>query len=155
MRMHAHSEYMRWAKLSSEAKYNLASSGIASYPLAKLGISTEQLEINGPSSYGYAPLLDAISQRFGVPRECIFTTAGCSMANHMALAATTEPGDEILAEQPTYELLLSTAQYLGLKINRFQRALAAGFQPCDARAFGSAERSGAVLRRDAAVSATG
>ena len=38
------------------------------------------------------------------------------------LAAATDPGDEILVEQPTYELLLSTAQYLGLKMKRFQRA---------------------------------
>jgi len=129
MRTHAHSDYMRWAKLSSQAKYNLASSGIASYPLAKLGITAELLEINGPSSYGYAPLVEAIAQRFRAPRECVFTTAGCSMANHMGLAATTEPGDEILAEQPTYELLLSAAQYLGLKIKRFQRPMSTGFQP--------------------------
>lgn len=129
MRTNAHSEYMRWAKLSSAAKYNLASSGIASYPLAKLGMAIEQLEINGPSSYGYAPLVQAIAQRFGVSRECIFTTAGCSMANHLALAATTEPGDEILVEQPTYELLLSAAAYLGLNIKRFQRPVSSGFQP--------------------------
>ena len=129
MRTHAHSPYMRWAKLSSAAKYNLATSGVASYPLAKLGIAAEQLEINGPSVYGYAPLLDAIARRFGVPRECVFTTAGTAMANHMALAATTEPGDEILVEQPTYELLLSAAQYLGLNIKRFQRRADAGWQP--------------------------
>ena len=129
MRMHAHSPYMQWAKLHSVARYNLASSGVASYPLAKLGIAEGQLEINGPNSYGYAPLVDAIAQRFLVPRECVFTTAGTAMANHMALAATTEPGDEILVEQPTYELLLSAAKYLGLKIDRFQRSPAAKFQP--------------------------
>jgi aspartate/methionine/tyrosine aminotransferase len=119
---------MQWAKLCSEAKYNLASSGMAPYPLAKLGTAVG-LEINGPNSYGYAPLVDAIAQRFGVPRESVFTTAGASLANHMALAATTNPGDEILVERPTYELLLSTAQYLGLKINRFQRPFSAQFQP--------------------------
>src|SRR4051812_47426941 len=129
MRTNAHSAYMQWAKLSSAAKYNLAGSGIASYPLAKLGISEGQLEINGQNSYGYAPLVDAIAERFGVPHECVFTTAGTAMANHMALAATTEPGDEILMEQPTYELLLRAAEYLGLVIKRFQRLEAAGFQP--------------------------
>jgi len=119
---------MQWAKLCSETKYNLASSGLASYPLAKLGIA-EGLEINGPNSYGYAPLVDAIAQRFGVPRESVFTAAGASLANHMALAATTDAGDEILVEQPTYELLLSTARYLGLKINRFQRSFSDSFRP--------------------------
>src|SRR5207302_5832963 len=58
-----------------------------------------------------------------------FTTVGTSLANHMALAATTEPGDEILVEQPTYELLVSTAKYLGLKVTRFQRPAPAAFQP--------------------------
>lgn len=43
------------------------------------------------------------------------------MANHLALAATIEPGDEVLIEQPTYELLLSTARYLGATIRRFSR----------------------------------
>jgi aspartate/methionine/tyrosine aminotransferase len=128
-RANAHSPYMQWAKLCSEAKYNLASSGMASYPLEKLGICAKDLQINGPSSYGYAPLIGAIAQRFAVPRECIFTTAGASLANHMALAATTDPGDEILVEQPTYELLLNTAKYLGLKIKRFQRRPAAKYIP--------------------------
>ncbi len=128
MRANAHSPYMKWAKLDSAAKHNLATSGVASYPLAKLG-KIEGLEINGPNSYGYAPLVDAIAVRFGVPRECVFTTTGTAMANHLALAATTEPGDEILAELPTYELLLSTANYLGLKVRRFQRPLSEKFQP--------------------------
>ncbi|HEX4602730.1 MAG TPA: pyridoxal phosphate-dependent aminotransferase, partial [Candidatus Angelobacter sp.] len=46
---------------------------------------------------------------------------GTSLANYLALAATTEPGDEILVEQPTYELILSTASYLGLENKRFPR----------------------------------
>jgi aspartate/methionine/tyrosine aminotransferase len=128
MRIHAHSPYMQWAKLHSAAKHNLAGSGVAPYPLAKLGIS-QDLEINGLNSYGYAPLVEAIARRFGVPLECVFTTAGTAMANHFALAATTEPGDEILAEQPTYELLLSAAAYLGLKVRRFQRPFSAKFRP--------------------------
>jgi len=43
------------------------------------------------------------------------------MANHLALAATVEPGDEVLIEEPTYELLLSTARYLGAAVRRFSR----------------------------------
>jgi aspartate/methionine/tyrosine aminotransferase len=119
---------MQWAKLHSAAKHNLATSGVASHPIAKLG-KLDGLEINGANSYGYAPLVETIAQRFGVPRECVFTTAGTAMANHLALAATAEPGDEILAEQPTYELLLSTANYLGLKFRRFQRPFSEKFQP--------------------------
>jgi aspartate/methionine/tyrosine aminotransferase len=117
----AHSPYMEWSKLCSTAKFNLATSGMASYPLSALGVTTDQLEINGPSIYGYEPLLQAIAQRYRVPQECVVSAVGTSLANYLALAATTEPGDEILVEQPTYELILSTAKYLGLEIKRFPR----------------------------------
>jgi len=112
---------MEWAKLHSAAKYNLATSGVVNFPLADLGVSIEQLEINGPSIYGYEPLLQAIARRYRVEQECVVSAVGTSLANYLALAATTEPGDEILLEQPTYELILSTAKYLGLEIKRFPR----------------------------------
>ena len=117
----AFSPYMEWAKLHSVARHNLATSGMFSFPLAELGVSVDQLEINGPSIYGYDPLLKAIARRYGVPQECVVSAVGTSLANYLALAATTEPGDEILVEQPTYELILSTARYLGLQIRRFPR----------------------------------
>lgn len=117
----AYSPYMEWAKLHSAAKFNLATSGMLSFPLAGLGVSIDQLEINGPSIYSYEPLLQAIARRYTVPTECVVSAVGTSMANYLALAATTEPGDEILVEQPTYELILSTARYLGLEIRRFPR----------------------------------
>jgi hypothetical protein len=112
---------MDWAKLHSAAKFNLATSGVANFPLSKLGVTIDQLEINGPSIYGYELLLQAIAQRYRVPQECVVSAVGTSLANYLAMAATTEPGDEILVEQPTYELLLSTAKYLGLNIKRFPR----------------------------------
>ena len=55
-RTHAGSPYMEFAKLRSAAKYNLATSGMMSYPLAELPVRLEDLEINGPTLYGYAPL---------------------------------------------------------------------------------------------------
>ncbi|MGZ4896647.1 MAG: pyridoxal phosphate-dependent aminotransferase [Candidatus Angelobacter sp.] len=115
------SPYMEWAKLHSTAKFNLATSGVASFPLSGLGVTIDQLEINGPSIDGYEPLLQEIAQRYRVPQECVVSAVGTSLANYLALAATTEPGDQILVEQPTYELILSTAKYLGLEIRRFPR----------------------------------
>jgi aspartate/methionine/tyrosine aminotransferase len=112
---------MEWAKLHSTAKYNLATSGVAGFPLSGLGVTIDQLEINGPSIYGYEPLLKSIAGRYRVPQECVVSAVGTSLANYLALAATTESGDEILVEQPTYELILSTAKYLGLEIKRFPR----------------------------------
>jgi len=37
------------------------------------------------------------------------------------MAAVLEPGDEVLIEHPTYELLLNVAEYLGAKVLRFER----------------------------------
>ncbi len=119
----AGSPYMEWAKLCSTARYNLATSGMVAFPLAELGVEIGQLEINGPSGcgYGYEPLLGKIAARYNVPQESIVSAIGASMGNYLALAATTEPGDEILVERPNYEPLLSTARYLGLTIKYFQR----------------------------------
>ena len=50
------------------------------------------------------------------------------MANHLAMAATFEAGDEVLIERPTYELLVSTAQYLGAEVRYFDRRFEEGFR---------------------------
>lgn len=126
-RANARSLYMEWAKLQSTAKFNLARSGMISLPLGELEVKIEQLEINGPSIYGYEPLLQAIAARYRVPQECVVSAIGTSMANYLAIAAATEPGDEILIEQPTYDPLLGIARYLDLKIRRFQRPAATDF----------------------------
>jgi aspartate/methionine/tyrosine aminotransferase len=115
------SPYMEFAKLHSGAKYNLATSGIMNYPLSELPVSITDLEINGPDIYGYPPLQERLARYNGASPECVFAAAGTSFANHMAMAACFNPGDEVLIEHPTYELLESTAVYLGANIRRFER----------------------------------
>jgi aspartate/methionine/tyrosine aminotransferase len=122
-RTQAGSPYMEFAKLRSAAKYNLATSGIMSYPLAGLPVKLEELEINGLTLYGYAPLRERLGKRNGVSPDCVVTAAGTSMANHLALAATLLPGDEALVEHPTYELLPSTLAYLGVSVRYFERRM--------------------------------
>jgi aspartate/methionine/tyrosine aminotransferase len=122
VRLNAGSPYLHWFKQQSAVGFNLAASGVANYPLSELGVKIEDLEINGPNnSYGYQPLLEAIAQRYRVPQQCVVTAMGTSLANYLALAVATEPGDEIVVEQPTYDPLLAVAQYLGLEIKRFRR----------------------------------
>jgi len=127
-RRSAGSPYMEWAKLRSRARFNLATSGVADYPLARLPIRVEDLEINGPTVYGYGPLQERLAAHAGAPPASIVATAGTSMANHLAFAALIEPGDDVLIEHPTYELLLSTAAYLGASIRRFPRRAEDGFR---------------------------
>jgi aspartate/methionine/tyrosine aminotransferase len=122
------SSYIEWGKLRSEAKFNLARSDIRSFPLAKLPVKIEDLEISGPGGYGYEALQQRLATKCGVQVENVVAATGASMANHLALAALIEPGDEVLIEEPTYEPLLSVAQYLGAHIRRFPRRFDAGFQ---------------------------
>ncbi len=119
---------MQFAKLRSEAKYNLASSGIMSYPLKELPVTLEDLEICGPTLYGYAPLVERLAKQNGVTPDCVVAAAGTSMANHLALAATLEPGEEALVEWPTYELLVTTLEYLGVTVRYFDRPMENGFR---------------------------
>ncbi|HYL95377.1 MAG TPA: aminotransferase, partial [Terriglobales bacterium] len=84
--------FMEWAKLCSAAPYNLATSGVASYPLAELGVNIQDLEVNGPTVYGYQPLQERLARKNQTQPECVVAAAGTSMANHLAMAACFEPG---------------------------------------------------------------
>ena len=97
------SEYMHWAKTRSTAKFNLATSGLANLSLNDLEFSVNELEITGLDGYGYEPLIQELSQRYRVDQKSIVTAAGTSFANHLAMAALIDPGDEVLIERPTYE----------------------------------------------------
>src|SRR5881398_874998 len=83
---HKHSDYMHWSKTQSRARFNLATSGVASFPLRELSMNLQELEINGDNSYGYAPLQKAIAAHRAVDPECVVESAGTSMANHLAMA---------------------------------------------------------------------
>ncbi|HKS72686.1 MAG TPA: aminotransferase class I/II-fold pyridoxal phosphate-dependent enzyme [Terriglobales bacterium] len=127
-RTRAHSPYMEFAKLRSTATYNLATSGVMGYPLAELPVRLQDLEINGPTIYGYAPLQERLAKKNAVSPDCVVAAAGTSMANHLALAGILEPGDQVLIEDPTYELLLSAARYIGGNIRRFPRRFEDNFR---------------------------
>jgi aspartate/methionine/tyrosine aminotransferase len=119
--MHKHSEYMHWAKTCQSAPYNLATSGVGPFPLSELPFDFSRLEINGNNKYGYPPLKQAIARHAGVDPDCVVTAAGTSFANHLAMAALLEPGDEVLIEHPAYPLLVDAALYLGAEVKRFHR----------------------------------
>jgi len=132
---HKHSDYMYWAKTQSRARFNLATSGVAPFPLRELPVKLEELEINGDDSYGYPPLQHAIAAHHGVDPECVVESAGTSMANHLAMAAIIEPGDEVLIEHPAYGPILDVADYLQANVKRFRRAEENGWaiDPADVR----------------------
>jgi len=126
---------MHWSKTQSRARFNLATSGVAPFPVRELPIDLKELEINGDNSYGYAPLQQAIAAHHEVNPDCVVESAGTSMANHLAMAAITEPGDEVLIEHPAYGPILDVAQYLQANVKRFRRAEENGWaiDPADIR----------------------
>lgn len=114
------SSYMNWAKTSSVAKYNLATSGLGNLKLRELRVSLDDLEITN-GGYGYQPLVDLIANRYRVAADEVVTAAGTTFANHLAMAALIKPGDEVLFEHPAYEPMLALAYYLGADVKRFSR----------------------------------
>src|SRR5713101_2040374 len=127
--MKTQSTYMHWAKTRPKVKYDLALSGILNLPFTELDAKIEDIDLNGDNSYGYRPLVDALASHCDVSPESVVTiSGGTSMANHLAMAAAIEHGDEVLIEQPTYEPLLAVAEYFGAMIKRFPRAFENGFR---------------------------
>src|SRR5258708_25581650 len=121
------STYMQWAKKRSASRFNLATSGLASYPLSELPVKVEDLDpLTRGGDYGYPPLQEALARHCGVSTENVVAATGTSMANQLAMAAILEPGGEVLVEHPTYELLLVALGYLQCDIPRFPRRPATG-----------------------------
>jgi hypothetical protein len=129
-RTQACSDYIHWAKVSSSARFNLASSGVRNLPLKDLPVRLEELEISTPGSYGYPPLQERLAQYEGVPMESVVSVPGASMANFLAMSAVLEAGDEVVVEEPAYDPLLQIARYLGAVVRRLPRRRENHFQVC-------------------------
>ena len=123
------SEFMHWAKTRPRVKYDLALSGVLNLPFPELDVKLSELELHGDNAYGYRPLVEAIAaHRQVAPENVVTISGGTSMANHLAMAALLEHGDEVLIEKPTYDPLLAIAEYLGATIKRFPRRFEDGFK---------------------------
>jgi aspartate/methionine/tyrosine aminotransferase len=123
------SDFMHWAKTRPKVKYDLALSGILNLPFAELDAKLSDLELHGDNAYGYRPLIEALAKHRQVaPENVVTVSGGTSMANHLAMAALLEHGDDVLIEQPTYDPLLAIAEYLGANIKRFPRSFQNGFK---------------------------
>jgi aspartate/methionine/tyrosine aminotransferase len=127
--MNTQSIYMQWAKQRPKVKYDLALSGILNLPFPEMEATIEDVDLNGDNSYGYPPLVEALARHCDLPSECVVTiSGGTSMANHLAMAAAIEHGDELLIEEPTYEPLLALAEYFGADVKRFSRSFENDFR---------------------------
>ena len=119
---------MHWAKFKPPVRYALTMSEVPHFRIDSLPISIADLDLDGASHPRYAPLREAIAARYRVKAENVVAADGTSMANFLAMAALIAPGDEVLAEHPTYELLLGAASFLGAQLKRFERNPADAFR---------------------------
>lgn len=115
------SDYMHWAKFKVPVRYALTTSEVPHFRMDRLPLSLADLDMDGASHPRYAPLRQAIASRYGVDVAQVVAADGTSMANFLAMATIISPGDEVLIESPTYELLIGAASFLGAKITRFER----------------------------------
>jgi aspartate/methionine/tyrosine aminotransferase len=122
------SGYMHWAKFKPPARFSLTGSEVPHFRMDSLPISIADLDLDGASHPRYPPLREAIARRYEVGSEQVVAADGTSMANFLAMATLISPGDEVLVEHPTYELLLGAASFLGAEIKRFERNPADAFR---------------------------
>jgi aspartate/methionine/tyrosine aminotransferase len=122
------SDYMHWAKFKRPVRYALTTSEVPHFRMDSLGVTIADLDMDGASHPRYAPLRERIGKRYGVPLEQVVSADGTSMANFLAMAALIEPGDDVLVELPTYELLIGAASFLGAHVTRFDRKPSEAFR---------------------------
>src|SRR6185312_7720306 len=115
------SDYMHWAKFKGPVRYALTGSEVEHFHLDRLGVSIDDLDMDGASHPRYAPLRERIARRYGVGVENVVAADGTSMANFLALATLISPGDDVLIEHPSYDPILGAASFLGASIRRFER----------------------------------
>lgn len=112
--------YMAWSKLRPPPRYDLAGSNLLGCTLDDLP-GAGDIELNGPNSEGWPPLVEAIASRYGVGTDQVATAGGCSGANFIAFAAVLERGDEVVVERPGYDPLVGALELLGARVVRFDR----------------------------------
>jgi len=122
------SDYMHWAKYQAPVRYSLSSSEVPHFRLDRLPLAIADLDLDGASHPRFAPLRQAIAERYGVTTEMVVTANGTSMANFLAMAAPIAPGDEVIFERPAYEPMLASARFLGASVAWAERRAEEGFR---------------------------
>jgi len=119
---------MEWAKRHPRSRVSLAGSNLLSCELVDLPGAREALELHGDNDNGYAPLVEAIATRYGVPRDMVVTAQGTSGANFLVFAALVKAGDDVLVERPGYDPLMGPPLLLGANATRFDRRFEDGYR---------------------------
>jgi hypothetical protein len=121
------SPYVRWAKESPPARWDLAASNLLHCELRELPGARQALERFGDPGGGRT-LEAAVARRFGAAPDRVATAQGASGACFLTLAALAGPGDVVLVESPGYDPHMGAARLLGAEIQKIPRAFSDGFR---------------------------
>ncbi|MFO0678242.1 MAG: pyridoxal phosphate-dependent aminotransferase [Polyangiaceae bacterium] len=115
--------HLLWAREHlPSATFDLGSSGIPAPP------RDTWFDPSRPVT-GDVPILArrAIADHVGVDARQVHVTFGATHGYALALAVLTRPGDDVLVEDPTYELMVRTAEACHVQVRRFVRSSDRGF----------------------------
>ena len=124
MCMFAPTRYLQWARrYYGRVRFDLATSGMPPVKLDELGLVTPDV----PDWQATERLREAIAVYNDVPAEQTIAALGTTQALWLAYASLTEPGDEVLVEEPAYEPLVRIAEGVGAHVVHFTRDADNGF----------------------------
>jgi len=120
---------MEWAKEARpDIQWNLAMSGFSYLDPTLLPVDPAPVPLNGPNWHGVASVRTRVARRYGLPEDHVMPVAGTSLGIFLVFAASLDPGDHVLVEEPTYEALLRAAGTQGIVVNRFPRRFEEGWR---------------------------
>ena len=113
--------YMYWAKTRPVTEFDLAASNMLACTMDELPGAREAVELTAINDEGYAPLKEAIGRHYGVSRDRVVHSIGCSGSNFLVIAAHVRAGDAVLMERPGYDPLAGACALLGATVHHFER----------------------------------
>jgi aspartate/methionine/tyrosine aminotransferase len=124
-------EYMRWAKSRvGGVRHHIGASGLGppEPALFDARAATDGVDLAQRSADMPEAPRRRMAARFGVAPERLALTLGTSHAMYLLAASVVGPGDLVLAESPTYELLHRLPAVHGARVERFERPSARSFR---------------------------
>lgn len=108
-----------------EVDFNLADSGVQPVPVKELLTTPEiserlrEIPLHYPMVNGTRRLRETIADLYKTSADNVLVTVGAAEANSIVLQTLLEPGDELVAMEPSYRQLWGIAQNIGCSLVPF------------------------------------
>jgi len=116
----------RWqSEHEQEVDFNLADSGVQPVLVKelladpRLAVRLHEIPLHYPQVNGTVHLRDTIARLYGAAAENVLVTVGAAEANSIVLQTLLDPGDQLIAMEPSYRQLWGIAKNLGCSLAAF------------------------------------